>query len=94
MQVLLVTFCFSGLKVGDEIIEINKKVAEDLDSAMLKDVLVQPSLCLTVRTYAQIERGQKLMQLPPRRTENLPDLNDSTFMYIGSNQGTYVHCKN
>ncbi|XP_025057124.1 T-lymphoma invasion and metastasis-inducing protein 1 [Alligator sinensis] len=76
-----------GLKVGDEIIEINKKVAEDLDSAMLKDVLVQPSLCLTVRTYAQIERGQKLMQLPPRRTENLPDLNDSTFMYIGSNQG-------
>uniref|UniRef100_A0A8C8SE73 TIAM Rac1 associated GEF 1 n=1 Tax=Pelusios castaneus TaxID=367368 RepID=A0A8C8SE73_9SAUR len=76
-----------GLKAGDEIVEINKRIAEDLDSAMLKDVLVQPSLCLTVRTYPEIEGGQKLMQPPPRHMENLSDLSDSALMYPGSNQG-------
>uniref|UniRef100_A0A8B9QR96 TIAM Rac1 associated GEF 1 n=1 Tax=Anas platyrhynchos TaxID=8839 RepID=A0A8B9QR96_ANAPL len=76
-----------GLKAGDEIVEINKKAAEDLDSALLKDVLVQPSLCLTVRTYPEIEEGQKLMQPPPRRLENPSDLSDSTLVFAGSNQG-------
>ncbi|XP_026508044.1 T-lymphoma invasion and metastasis-inducing protein 1-like isoform X1 [Terrapene carolina triunguis] len=76
-----------GLKAGDEIVEINKRGAEDLDSTMLKDALVQPSLCLTVRTYPEIEGGQKLMQPPPRRMENLSDLSDSALMYSGSNQG-------
>ncbi|XP_043394227.1 rho guanine nucleotide exchange factor TIAM1 isoform X2 [Chelonia mydas] len=76
-----------GLKAGDEIVEINKRGAEDLDSTMLKDALVQPSLCLTVRTYPEIEGGQKLMQPPPRRMENLSDWSDSALMYSGSNQG-------
>ncbi|XP_065266945.1 rho guanine nucleotide exchange factor TIAM1 isoform X3 [Emys orbicularis] len=76
-----------GLKAGDEIVEINKRGAEDLNSTMLKDALVQPSLCLTVRTYPEIEGGQKLMQPPPRRMENLSDLSDSALMYSGSNQG-------
>ncbi|XP_074853188.1 rho guanine nucleotide exchange factor TIAM1 isoform X1 [Carettochelys insculpta] len=76
-----------GLKAGDEIIEINKRVAEDLDSTRLKDILVQPSLCLTVRTYPEIEGGQKLMQSPPRRTEYLPDLSDGALTFSGSNQG-------
>ncbi|XP_074989306.1 rho guanine nucleotide exchange factor TIAM1 isoform X5 [Caretta caretta] len=76
-----------GLKAGDEIVEINKRGAEDLDSTMLKDTLVQPSLCLTVRTYPEIEGGQKLMQPPPRRMENLSDWSDSALMYSGSNQG-------
>lgn len=67
--------------------EINKKAAEDLDSALLKDALVQPSLCLTVRTYPEIEEGQKLMQLPPRRLENPADLSDSALAFAGSNQG-------
>ncbi|XP_062429184.1 rho guanine nucleotide exchange factor TIAM1 isoform X3 [Rhea pennata] len=76
-----------GLKAGDEIVEINKKAAEDLDSALLKDVLVQPLLCLTVRTYPEIEEGQKLMQPPPRRSENPSDLSDSMLTFAGSNQG-------
>lgn len=88
VQVLPVPFCVAGLKAGDEIVDINKKAAEDLDSALLKDVLVQPSLCLTVRTYPEIEEGQKLMQPPPRRLENPSDLSDSTLVFAGSNQGT------
>lgn len=87
VQVLPVLFYVSGLKAGDEIVEINKKAAEDLDSALLKDVLIQPSLCLTVRTYPEIEEGQKLMQPPPRRLENPSDLSDSTLVFSGSNQG-------
>lgn len=87
MQVLPVPFCVVGLKAGDEIVEINKKAAEDLDSALLKDALVQPSLCLTVRTYPEIEEGQKLTQPPPRRLENPSDLSDSTLAFTGSNQG-------
>lgn len=87
VKVLPVPFCVAGLKAGDEIVEINKKAAEDLDSALLKDALVQPSLCLTVRTYPEIEEGQKLMQSPPRRLENPSDLSDSTLAFAGSNQG-------
>ncbi|KAM9627526.1 rho guanine nucleotide exchange factor TIAM1 isoform 3-T6 [Morphnus guianensis] len=81
-----------GLKAGDEIVEINKKAAEDLDSALLKDALVQPSLCLTVRTYPEIEEGQKLMQSPPRRLENPSDLSDSTLAFAGSNQAGHSLC--
>ena len=87
VQVLPVPFYVSGLKAGDEIEEINKKAAEDLDSALLKDVLIQPSLCRTVRTYPEIEEGQKLTQPPPRRLENPSDLSDSTLVFSGSNQG-------
>lgn len=87
VQVLPIPVCVAGLKAGDEIVEINKKAAEDLDSASLKDALVQSSLCLTVRTYPEIEEGQKLMQPPPRRLENPSDLSDSTLAFAGSNQG-------
>jgi len=87
VQALPVPFCVAGLKAGDEIVEINKKAAEDLDSALLKDALVQSSLCLTVRTYPEIEEGQKLMQPPPRRLENPSDLSDSALALAGSNQG-------
>uniref|UniRef100_A0A670I1K2 TIAM Rac1 associated GEF 1 n=1 Tax=Podarcis muralis TaxID=64176 RepID=A0A670I1K2_PODMU len=72
-----------GLKAGDEIVEINKKAAEDLNSAMLRDVLVQPSLCLTVRTYPERQAGQKLMQLPQRRTDGSLDLTDSPLRSVG-----------
>lgn len=74
--------------------EINKKAAEDLDSALLKDALVQSSLCLTVRTYPEIEEGQKLMQPPPRRLENPSDLSDNTLAFAGSNQGTGLEDSN
>ncbi|XP_028582835.2 rho guanine nucleotide exchange factor TIAM1 isoform X1 [Podarcis muralis] len=76
-----------GLKAGDEIVEINKKAAEDLNSAMLRDVLVQPSLCLTVRTYPERQAGQKLMQLPQRRTDGSLDLTDSPLRSVGNGQG-------
>ncbi|KAL8190597.1 UNVERIFIED_CONTAM: T-lymphoma invasion and metastasis-inducing protein 1 [Gekko kuhli] len=77
-----------GLKAGDEIVEINKKAAEDLNSAMLRDVLVQPSLCLTVRTYPESE--QKLTQLPPRRTDGSFDLTDSPLRSVNNSQGDEV----
>ncbi|KAJ6662467.1 hypothetical protein lerEdw1_011881 [Lerista edwardsae] len=77
----------ASLKAGDEILEINKKAAEDLNSAMLRDVLVQPSLCLTVRTYPETEAGQKLTQLPPRRMDGSLDLTDSPLRSISSSQG-------
>ncbi|NWS96433.1 TIAM1 protein, partial [Mionectes macconnelli] len=76
-----------GLKAGDEIVEINKRAAEELDSALLKDALVQPALCLTVRTHPNIEEGQKLLQPPPRRLENPPELGDSTLVFAGGSQG-------
>uniref|UniRef100_A0A8D0H8N9 TIAM Rac1 associated GEF 1 n=1 Tax=Sphenodon punctatus TaxID=8508 RepID=A0A8D0H8N9_SPHPU len=76
-----------GLKAGDEIVEINKKAAGSLDSAKLRDVLVQPSLCLTMRTYPEIGEGQKSMQLPLRRIENSLDLSDSPLMSAGIDQG-------
>lgn len=79
-------FLFAGLKAGDEIVEINKKAAGDLNSAMLRDVLVQPSLCLTVRTYPEPE--QKLTQLPPRRTDGSFDLTDSPLRSLNNSQGT------
>ncbi|XP_054830594.1 rho guanine nucleotide exchange factor TIAM1 isoform X1 [Eublepharis macularius] len=79
-----------GLKAGDEIIEINKKSAENLNSAMLRDVLVQPSLCLTVRTYPESE--QKLTQLPPRRTDGSFDLMDSPLRSCNNSQAGHFLC--
>ncbi|XP_060090328.1 rho guanine nucleotide exchange factor TIAM1 isoform X2 [Heteronotia binoei] len=79
-----------GLKAGDEIIEINKKAAEDLNSAMLRDVLVQPSLCLTVRTCPESE--QKLTQLPPRRTDGSFDLTDSPLRSVNNSQAGHFLC--
>ncbi|XP_025022260.1 T-lymphoma invasion and metastasis-inducing protein 1 isoform X4 [Python bivittatus] len=76
-----------GLKAGDEIVEINKKAAEDLNSAMLRDVLVQPSLCLIVRTYPEKEAGQNRIHLPPRRTDGSLDLTDSPLKSVCSTQG-------
>lgn len=88
---MIFCFLFAGLKAGDEIVEINKKAAEDLNSAMLRDVLVQPSLCLTVRTYPERQAGQKLMQLPQRRTDGSLDLTDSPLRSVGNSQGTHVY---
>ncbi|NWR92314.1 TIAM1 protein, partial [Furnarius figulus] len=76
-----------GLKAGDEVVEINQRAAEELDSALLKDVLVQPALWLTVRTHPDIEEGQRLGQPPPRRPENPPEPGDSTLLFAGGSQG-------
>uniref|UniRef100_A0ACB8FIC4 T-lymphoma invasion and metastasis-inducing protein 1 n=1 Tax=Sphaerodactylus townsendi TaxID=933632 RepID=A0ACB8FIC4_9SAUR len=76
-----------GLKAGDEIVDINKKAAQDLNSVTLRDILVQHSLCLTVRTYPESE--QKLTQLPPRRMDSSFDLAESPSRSVNS-QGTPV----
>ncbi|NXK87956.1 TIAM1 protein, partial [Formicarius rufipectus] len=76
-----------GLKAGDEVVEINQRAAEELDSALLKDALVQPTLWLTVRTHPDIEEGQRLGQPPPRRLDNPPDPSDSALLFAGGSQG-------
>ncbi|NWV38140.1 TIAM1 protein, partial [Grantiella picta] len=76
-----------GLKAGDEVLEINSRAAEELDSALLKDALVQPSLSLTVRTHPELDEGQRLQQPPPRRPENPSEPSDSSLAFAGSGQG-------
>ncbi|XP_059727085.1 rho guanine nucleotide exchange factor TIAM1 isoform X2 [Haemorhous mexicanus] len=76
-----------GLKAGDEVLEINQRAAEELDSALLKDALAQPSLCLTVRTHPEPEEAQRLGQPPPRRPENPPEPGDSALPFPGGSQG-------
>ncbi|XP_050835658.1 rho guanine nucleotide exchange factor TIAM1 isoform X3 [Serinus canaria] len=76
-----------GLKAGDEVLEINQRAAEELDSALLKDALAQPSLCLTVRTHPEPEEAQRLSQPPPRRPENPPEPGDSALPFPGGSQG-------
>ncbi|XP_073524418.1 rho guanine nucleotide exchange factor TIAM1 isoform X1 [Phyllobates terribilis] len=58
-----------GLKIGDEIMEVNSATARDLNSAMLKHLLAKPLLCLTVRTCPDLEENQTLKEAPPRRSE-------------------------
>lgn len=92
--------CVTGLKAGDEVVEINQRAAEELDSALLKDALGQPSLSLTVRTHPEAEEGQRLGQPPPRRPENPPEPGDSALALPGGSQGTglgqrsllHAHC--
>ncbi|XP_066196843.1 rho guanine nucleotide exchange factor TIAM1 isoform X1 [Sylvia atricapilla] len=79
-----------GLKAGDEVVEINQRAAEELDSVLLKDALVQPSLCLTVRTHPEEEEGQRLSQPPPRRPENPPEPGDGALAFAGGSQGLSV----
>nr|XP_033805419.1 T-lymphoma invasion and metastasis-inducing protein 1 isoform X2 [Geotrypetes seraphini] len=67
-----------GLKVGDEVVEINRRTLRDLNSFILKNALAQPSLCLTVRTCPDVEEALKLTQPPPRRTDAGIEISDST----------------
>ncbi|NXT09945.1 TIAM1 protein, partial [Prunella fulvescens] len=76
-----------GLKAGDEVLEINQRAAEELDSALLKDALLQPSLSLTLRTHPEPQEPQRLGQPPPRRPENPPEPGDSTLPFPGGTQG-------
>ncbi|NWX92422.1 TIAM1 protein, partial [Nothoprocta pentlandii] len=82
-----------GLKAGDEVVEINKKAAEALDSAVLKDVLVEPLLCVTVRTYPELEEAQKLREAPPRRVENPAEAADGAALpFASSTQAGHLLC--
>ncbi|NXT64187.1 TIAM1 protein, partial [Chaetops frenatus] len=81
-----------GLKAGDEVVEINQRAAEELDSALLKEALVQPSLSLTVRTHPEPEEGHRLGQPPPRRPENPSEPSDSALAFPGSSQAGHSLC--
>ncbi|XP_056682004.1 rho guanine nucleotide exchange factor TIAM1 isoform X2 [Monodelphis domestica] len=76
-----------GLKTGDEILEINNKAADALNSSMLKDVLTQLSLCLVVQTYPELVGGQRLLETPPHRVDSFPDCTDSPFAFLTGNPG-------
>ncbi|KAF7485210.1 T-lymphoma invasion and metastasis-inducing protein 1 [Marmota monax] len=76
-----------GLKAGDEILEINNRVAGTLNSSMLKDFLSQPSLGLLVRTYPELEGGVELLESPPHRVDGPVDLGESPLAFLTSNPG-------
>ncbi|KAM8975151.1 rho guanine nucleotide exchange factor TIAM1 isoform 2-T2 [Pelodytes ibericus] len=67
-----------GLKVGDEIMEVNTAPAVNLSSTMLKHFLSKPLLCLTVRTCPGVEERAGLLEDPPRRSD--ADCNDFTLL--------------
>lgn len=58
---------------------------------MLRDVLVQPSLCLIVQTYPEREAGQNRIHLPPRRMDGSFDLTDSPLKSVYSTQGIHIY---
>ncbi|XP_072370114.1 rho guanine nucleotide exchange factor TIAM1-like isoform X4 [Scyliorhinus torazame] len=68
-----------GLKVGDEVLEINKMKAKDLVVSDLKTILSAPSLSLTVRTYGQPVDGH-ICTSPLRRVGTTDALSDSGFV--------------
>ncbi|XP_069746181.1 rho guanine nucleotide exchange factor TIAM1-like isoform X3 [Narcine bancroftii] len=67
-----------GLKVGDEILEINKMKAKDLVVSDLKNILSAPSLSLIVRTYGQPVDGHLCLS-PLRKMGTTDELGDSGF---------------
>lgn len=78
----------TGLKAGDEILEINNRAAGSLNSSVLKDFLTQPSLGLLVRTYPELEAGAELLERPPHRLDGPPaDPSDSPLAFLTSNTG-------
>ncbi|XP_060689484.1 rho guanine nucleotide exchange factor TIAM1 isoform X1 [Hemiscyllium ocellatum] len=74
-----------GLRVGDEVLEINKMKAKDLVVSDLKTILSAPSLSLTLRTIGQPADGC-MCTSPLRRVVATDALSDSGF--ICSHQDT------
>ncbi|XP_018101440.1 T-lymphoma invasion and metastasis-inducing protein 1 isoform X3 [Xenopus laevis] len=63
-----------GLKVGDEVMEINSKPARELNSSVLKHILGKSSLYLTVRSCPDTGDSPCSLEALPRRSET--DCND------------------
>lgn len=87
MTLKIFHLALAGLKAGDEILEINNRVAGTLNSSMLKDFLSQPSLGLLVRTYPELEGGVELLESPPHRVDGPVDLGESPLAFLTSNPG-------
>ncbi|KAG8450255.1 hypothetical protein GDO86_002779 [Hymenochirus boettgeri] len=58
-----------GLKIGDEVVEINATPARELNSSVLKNILGKSALYLTVRTCPDVEDSPCLFEGLPRRSE-------------------------
>ncbi|XP_066115649.1 rho guanine nucleotide exchange factor TIAM1 isoform X1 [Saccopteryx bilineata] len=76
-----------GLRVGDEILEINHRAASALSSAVLRDFLSQPSLGLLVRTLPKLERGAQLLESPPHRADGPVDPGQNPLALLASSPG-------
>ncbi|XP_059542282.1 rho guanine nucleotide exchange factor TIAM1 isoform X6 [Myotis daubentonii] len=76
-----------GLKVGDEILEINNRVAATLSPAALRDFLSQPSLGLLVRTRPELEGGALLLGSPPHRADGPTEPGQSPLAFLPSSPG-------
>ncbi|XP_042190197.1 rho guanine nucleotide exchange factor TIAM1 [Callorhinchus milii] len=72
-------FC-KGLKTDDEVLEINKQKAEDLNISDLKLMLSESSLSLTIRTYCELADGP-FCASPPRRVRVSDELVDGGFVH-------------
>ncbi|ELK28514.1 T-lymphoma invasion and metastasis-inducing protein 1 [Myotis davidii] len=76
-----------GLKVGDEILEINNRVAATLSPAALRDFLSQPSLGLLVRTRPELEGGALLLGSPPHRADGPSEPGQSPLAFLPGSPG-------
>ncbi|XP_036205936.1 T-lymphoma invasion and metastasis-inducing protein 1 isoform X2 [Myotis myotis] len=76
-----------GLKVGDEILEINNRVAATLSPAALRDFLSQPSLGLLVRTRPELEGGVLLLGSPPHRADGPTEPGQSPLAFLPGSPG-------
>uniref|UniRef100_A0A4W3IEI3 TIAM Rac1 associated GEF 1 n=1 Tax=Callorhinchus milii TaxID=7868 RepID=A0A4W3IEI3_CALMI len=85
-QEILETACKVCLKTDDEVLEINKQKAEDLNISDLKLMLSESSLSLTIRTYCELADGP-FCASPPRRVRVSDELVDGGFVHHQSRHG-------
>ncbi|XP_048837180.1 rho guanine nucleotide exchange factor TIAM1-like isoform X3 [Brienomyrus brachyistius] len=67
-----------GLRVGDEVLQINGKEPNCMTFSEMKTVFSQSSLILTVSTLPMVHRNQ-LCYLPPRHSDGVKDLHTDIF---------------
>lgn len=73
--------------MGDEILEINNRVAATLSPTALRDFLSQPSLGLLVRARPELEGGVLLLGSPPRRAEGPAEPGQSPLSFLTGSPG-------
>lgn len=78
--------------MGDEVLEINSRVAATLSSAALRDVLAQPSLGLLVRTRPEPEGGALLLGSPPHRADGPAEPGQSPLAFLAGSPGKAATC--
>lgn len=78
--------------MGDEILEINNRVAATLSPTALRDFLSQPSLGLLVRARPELEGGVLLLGSPPRRAEGPAEPGQSPLSFLTGSPGKAATC--